>query len=94
MTRLDTQVRVLSYLSLNIYAAVHYGAYGEFRYRQQLEPNPDAAALWSNLGVERQRELLGEASLNESSDITTLLEEGLDIPAPMLDLGVSLRLRL
>ena len=92
--RFDTQVRVLSYLSLNVYAAVHFGALGEFRYGQRIDPNPEAAALWSNLDPEAQEALLSEANLSSSADVTTLLEEGLDIPSARLDLGVGLRLRL
>jgi hypothetical protein len=40
LSRLDVQVRVLQYLTWNVFAAVHYGATGEFHLGFNIEPVP------------------------------------------------------
>jgi hypothetical protein len=92
--RFDTQLRVLTYLSLNVYASVHYGALGEFRFGQDIAPNPSAAALWADLDDEAQGAIVNEYGLGTSEVVTELLENGLESPAPLLDVGISLRVRL
>jgi hypothetical protein len=92
--RFDTQLRVLTYLSLNVYASVHYGALGEFRFGQDIAPNPTAAAIWSGLDAAAQEAILTDYGLGTSDAVTELLESGLESPAPLLDIGIGLRLRL
>lgn len=92
--RLDTQIRILSYLSLNLYAAVHYGGRGGFNYDQEIAGDASAAEAWRQLSAEEQAELLSDLGVSTNNDIATLLEEGLDLPAPLIDIGIGLRLRL
>ena len=92
--RFDTQLRVLTYLSLNFYASVHYGALGEFRFGQEIAPNPAAAAMWADLDADTQSEIVSEYGLGTGDAVTELLENGIASPAPLLDIGVGLRLRL
>ncbi|MGB0588932.1 MAG: hypothetical protein ACPGU1_04550 [Myxococcota bacterium] len=92
--RFDTQLRVLTYLSLNVYASVHYGALGEFRFGQDIAPDANASAAWSALDAEAQAAIVEAYGLGTSEAVNELLENGIQSPAPVLDIGVGLRLRL
>jgi len=91
---LDTQIRILSYLSLNLYAAFHYGGQGEFNYDQDIAGDASAAQAWRSLSEDEQETILSDLGVSTQSDIASLIEDGLDIPSPFVDIGFGLRLRL
>jgi len=49
--RFDTRMRVLTYLDLNVYGAVHYGHVGEFNYSASIPGLPDLAPPMLDLGI-------------------------------------------
>lgn len=77
LTRFDWRVRLLTYLDLNAFAALHFGNRGEFAFELDLP------------GMEVPEELLPQLppGLGEA------LAEGVHIPPPLLDLGIGLSLR-
>ena len=77
LARFDWRVRLLTYLDLNTFAAVHFGNEGEFHFGLNLPPTevPEDVAPPLPPG-------LGDA-----------LGQGLSFPTPLLDLGAGIALR-
>ena len=76
ITRFDYQHRILTRLSVYFFAALHTGEKGEFRFEFDLPANPNLAELARNSGV--------------PDTIASQLDNGIQVPAQWLDLGLWL----
>ena len=76
ITRFDYQQRVLTQLSVYVFAALHTGEKGEFRFEFDLPANPQLAELAAISGVPEA--------------IASQLNNGIQVPAQWLDLGLWL----
>ncbi len=75
VSRLDVSTRVNTLLTLNAYASVYYGETGEFHFSYHLDPNENI-----------------DASVLDGTDLETfkpLLQDGLDLRAPVADVGLG-----
>lgn len=77
LARFDWRVRLLTYLDLNTFAAVHFGNEGEFHFRLKLP------------AMEVPEELLPQLP----PGLAETLAAGLEVPPAVLDLGVGISLR-
>src|SRR5690606_2966860 len=77
LARFDWRVRLLTYLDLNAYAALHFGNEGEFAFGLDLP------------AMEVPEELLPQLP----PGLPEALAMGIDIPPQLLDLGVGISLR-
>ncbi|MGM0578900.1 MAG: hypothetical protein ACQEXJ_24470 [Myxococcota bacterium] len=76
LTRFDYRVRVLTWLDVSAWASVHYGRNGELNLGLTFPPIEGVSDLQDQLGI--------------PPTFATALEQGLEIPSPLVNVGVGL----